>query len=142
MATEILRARLQREPADDQGTPGVLVAAGQAWNTLELPWRDNRRKLSRIPPGVYRCALVQSPRFGRVYHVRGVPGRDAILIHAGNVAGAIPKYRTHVQGCILLGEQRGRIDGQRAVLVSRPAVRRFLAALGGEPFELEVIDHD
>ena len=93
-----------------------------------------------IPPGVYRCALVQSPRFGRVYHVRDVPGRDAVLIHAGNVAGAIPKYRTHVQGCILLGEQRGRIDGQRAVLVSRPAVRRFLAALKGEPFELEVLD--
>lgn len=136
----MIRATLQRETGDDEGTPGVLVAAGLAWNTLELPWRDNRRKLSRIPPGVYRCALVQSPRFGRVYHVRDVPGRDAVLIHAGNVAGAIPKYRTHVQGCILLGEQRGRIDGQRAVLVSRPAVRRFLAALKGEPFELEVLD--
>ena len=132
------RARLLREASTPEGTPGVLVVDGQAWNTLELPWLDNAPKRSCIPDGVYRCALVQSPRFGRVYSILNVPGRSAILIHAGNYAGQIPQHRTHVQGCVLLGEQRGTLAGQRAVLVSKPAVRRFMAAMGGRPFDLEI----
>jgi hypothetical protein len=43
-----------------------------------------------------------------------------------------------VQGCILLGERMGSLSGKRAVLLSKPAVRRFMAAMGGRPFELEV----
>lgn len=136
-----LVATLQREPYDDDGTPGVLVAEGRAWNTLELPWRDNRRKLSCIPAGRYRCVWVRSPRFGWVYHVTGVPDRTAILIHGGNLAGDATKgRRTHVQGCILLGERRGRLGGQRAVLVSQPALRRFHATMGQRPFFLEILD--
>lgn len=140
-AAEPPLARLQRERGDDQGTYGVLTAAGLAWNTLELPWRGNRRKLSCIPAGQYHCALVRSPRFGRVYHVQDVPGRDAILIHAANLAGdALQGWKTHLQGCIALGERRGRLGGQKAVLVSAPAVRRFVAALEGAPFILEIAD--
>jgi hypothetical protein len=136
-----LVATLQREPGDDQGTPGVLVASGLAWNTLELPWRQNRRKLSCVPAGRYRCVWVRSPRFGWVYHVTGVPERTAILIHGGNLAGdATAGWKTHVQGCILLGERRGRLGGQRAVLVSQPAVRRFGSHMGGRPFFLEILD--
>lgn len=134
----MIRATLQREASTPEGTPGVLVVDGQAWNTLELPWLDNAPKRSCIPDGVYRCALVQSPRFGRVYSILNVPGRSAILIHAGNYAGQIPQHRTHVQGCVLLGERRGTLAGQRAVLVSKPAVRRFMAAMGGRPFDLEI----
>lgn len=134
----IPHALLLRDDSTDQGTPGVLALGKAAWRTLELPWLDNRRKLSCIPAGTYRCALVDSPRFGRVYHVRDVPGRSAVLIHSGNWAGGIPAWRTHVQGCVLLGERLGTLDGQLAVLVSRPAVRRLMAALHGQPFDLEV----
>jgi hypothetical protein len=132
------RVLILRDPSTDEGTPGVLVSESFGCRTLELPWLDNARKRSCIPAGVYRCAVVQSPRFGRVYGVQRVPGRTHILIHAGNWAGQIPQRRTHVQGCILLGERMGSLSGQRAVLLSRPAVRRFMAAMQGRPFELEV----
>lgn len=133
------RAVLVRGGSDDEGTPGWLVVAGATWRTLELPWLDNARKRSCIPAGLYRCALVRSPRFGLCYHVQDVPGRSAILIHAGNWAGRIPSRRTHVQGCILLGERLGVLAGQRAVLVSRPAVRRLAQCLAGQPFDLEIV---
>lgn len=132
------RVLILRDSSTDQGTPGVLVAESFGCRTLELPWLDNLSKRSCIPAGVYRCAIVQSPRFGRVYHVRDVPGRAAVLIHSGNWAGQIPQWRTHVQGCIVLGERAGMLSGQRAVLVSQPALRRFMAAMHGRPFELEV----
>lgn len=132
------RVLILRDPSTDQGTPGVLVSESFGCRTLELPWLDNLSKRSCIPAGVYRCAIVNSPRFGRVYHVQNVPGRSAVLIHPGNWAGQIPQWRTHVQGCIVLGERAGTLSGQRAVLVSKPAVRRFMAAMGGRPFDLEV----
>jgi hypothetical protein len=130
---------LVREPSTPEGTFGRIVTPdGRGWHSLELPWRDNVRKLSCIPAGTYRCAMVRSPRFGHVYGVQRVPQRTHILIHGGNLAGQIPAWKTHVQGCILLGERRGRIGGQRAVLVSKPAVRAFQAAMGERPFLLEV----
>jgi hypothetical protein len=130
---------LVRGPSTPQGTLGRMVLpTGRAWHSLELPWRDNMRKLSCIPPGEYRCVIVRSPRFGRVYGVTGVPGRSHILIHGGNLAGQIAQWKTHVQGCIVLGERRGAIEGQRAVLVSQPAVRAFRAAMQDRPFILEV----
>jgi hypothetical protein len=132
------RVLILRDPSTEEGTPGVLVSESFGCRTLELPWLDNTPKRSCIPAGVYRCAVVNSPRFGRVYGVQAVPGRSHILIHSGNWAGQIPQRRTHVQGCILLGERMGSLSGQRAVLLSRPAVRRFMAAMGGKPFELEV----
>lgn len=135
------RARLVRMHGDDQGTPGIVVSPGGWWHTLELPWRDNRRKLSCIPPGTYLCTVVQSPRFGRCYWVRDVPGRSEILIHPGNVAGEIPRWKSHVQGCIQLGMRPGTLWGQRAVLVSRPAVRAFCDAMAWRPFTLEVIGY-
>jgi hypothetical protein len=78
--------------------------------------------------------MTWSPRFKqKLYELFGVPGRFACRIHPANLA-------RQLNGCIALGEKRGRIDGLPAVLVSRPAVRAFEAALGGKPFRLEVRD--
>jgi len=110
-----------------------------------LPWRENQRRVSCIPTGVYQCALVNSPRFGRVYEVRNVPGRDHILIHASNLAGDVNKgWVTQVHGCIAPCERLGAIkipDGrmQKAGLVSRPALRKLMDWAGGKNFTLEVI---
>lgn len=124
---------------DNQGTSGALVFPdGTALHTLELPWKDNKPKLSCIPEGAYDVIPVRSPRFGDCYCVRNVPGRSYILIHSGNYAGAIPHYKTHVQGCILLGERLGVMAGQRAVLTSRAAVRTLWRIMKGNPFQLEV----
>lgn len=132
---------LRREASTDQGTYGVLaVPGGLVLQTLELPWRDNRRQVSCIPAGRYACAITQSPKFGRVYLLQGVPGRSEILIHAGNVAGDVSRgLRSDVQGCILLGRSRGELRGQRAVINSRVAVDEFMAELHGAPFTLEIL---
>lgn len=136
-------ATLTRTRATDAGTEGVLTVDDFSCYTLELPWRDNARGKSCIPAGRYPCRIVRSPRFGRVYGVFGTSPRANILIHSGNFAGDVDKgLRSHVQGCILLGRHMGYIDGQRAVLVSRPVVREFIAHMEGEPFELIVEDNN
>jgi hypothetical protein len=47
-------------------------------------------------------------------------------------------YRAQLNGCIALGERLGWLDGQKALLLSAPAVRRFEAHMGREPFKLEI----
>jgi hypothetical protein len=139
-----LTARLQRSPSTDQGTFGVLTFGTQAVRTLELPWRENRRQVSCIPPGTYRCSMVRSPKFGRVYHVASVPGRSAVLIHSANLAGDADKgYTTQLQGCIAPCLRTGLMRNktgvmQMAGLLSRPALNQLTAWAAGAPFDLEI----
>lgn len=66
----------------------------QVFFTLELPWKENRRNISRIPPGTYQAKKFQSPRFKReVILLDEVPFRDAIEIHPLN-------YVHETRGCI------------------------------------------
>lgn len=135
----MIEFQLLRDPSTTHGTPGVLVGPGFWCHTLELPWRDNRPKVSCIPPGEYDVVLRKSPKFGSVYWVRNVPGRSWILLHSGNFAGSTEAgLRSNVEGCVLLGLAKGIIGKQRAVLLSRPAIRKLQAFTGGKPFKLEV----
>jgi len=135
---------LSRGPSTDQGTFGTLTFGGQVVHTLELPWRDNARQRSCIPPGSYRCALVSSPRFGRVYGVADVPGRTHVLIHAANLAGDVDLgWTTQLHGCIApclrVGAMRNNAGHmQRAGLVSKPALALLMAWAAGQPFTLEI----
>lgn len=133
--------RLQRLSESAAGTQGMLQTEGFSCKTLELPWRNNIRQKSCIPEGSYRCQITQSPRFGRIYGLFGTAPRANILIHSGNYAGDVDKgLKSHVQGCILLGKYFGTMDGQRAILLSRPTVRAFMDHMKGEPFTLVVED--
>lgn len=137
-------ARLQRAPSTDQGTFGRLSFGAQTVHTIELPWRDNAHQVSCIPPGRYRCSIVHSPKFGRVYHVGSVPGRSAVLIHSANLAGdEALGYTTQLQGCIApclrVGAMRNKAGAMQAAgLVSRPALRALMDWAGDEPFTLEI----
>lgn len=131
---------LFRTTTSDQGTEGVLATDGFFCKTLELPWRDNTRSISCIPSGKYTVKIRKSPKYGTVYWVTKVPNRSWILIHSGNVAGDVSKgYRTHVNGCILLGKKHGWLYDQRAVLSSRIAIRGFRSAMMDQPFTLNII---
>lgn len=132
---------LFRTVTSDQGTEGFLSTFdGFSCKTLELPWRDNQRGISCIPSGEYITTIRQSNKFGKKYWVTNVQDRTWILIHSGNVAGDVSKgYRTHVQGCILLGEKLGFLYNQRAVLNSRIAVRRFMEYMNYEQFKLHIV---
>lgn len=131
------KVRIDRDPSEISGTFGVLTAGMFRCYTLEREWKDNATNISCIPVGIYECAIINSPRFGAVYTVKDVPGRDHILIHKGNLAGS-PPLKANIEGCILVGNAIGELAGQRALLNSMDAFNRFMADLEGEPFTLEI----
>lgn len=134
--------KLIRTETGDEGTFGLLLYDGRVLYTGELPWRDNERGKSCIPAGIYDVFMRVSSRFGRVYEVKDVTGRTAILLHNGNWCGDDALgFKTHVDGCILLGLDRGRLDGQNAVFSSRRARHKIEAEMGGAPFKLEITEH-
>ena len=127
----VLSATLVSTQVDEHAVMGIFTIESIRFKafTLELPSRENQRRISCIPSGRYYCALVNSPRFGRVYGIHDVPGRDHILIHAGNTVA-------HTEGCILLGEAVSW-KGRR-VINSRAAVASLAKATGNAPFWLDV----
>lgn len=135
---------LTRLESSNQGTFGdfSLIRNGtlESFYSGELPWRDNQSNLSCIPKGTYKVALVDWLKHNKkVYMVQGVKGRGGILIHSANYMGDMEKgYKTQLKGCIALGERLGIMEGQKALLMSAPAIRRFYNLLNGESFELEI----
>lgn len=106
------------------GEGQVVSPTGQIlfqFKTLELPWRNNQRRVSCIPHGTYQLIKHTSPKFGICYWVQDVPNRSEILIHKGN-------YRTDILGCILAGRDFLDIngDGQLDVTNSGDTMRELL----------------
>jgi len=96
-----------------------------SFNTLELPWLNNKRMESCIPPGVYRWRRYFSPhRQFEVVLLEDVPGRDMIDIHPAS-------YVHQLKGCIAPGVERKDIngDGQIDMYKSRKAFDALMAAL-------------
>ena len=136
------KVTLERLQSTDQGTFGRIYFGHNWLYTGELPWRDNSPNISCIPTGDYQVVWNWSPAFKRnMYLVTGVGGRSGIRIHPANLMGDTQKgFRSHLYGCIALGEKIGWLDKQKAILVSRPAVRKFERYLGEQPFILEIKD--
>lgn len=137
----MIDALLQRFESGDQGTFGRLLAGSSiSFFSGELPWRNNSPSISCVPAGMYRCVFTDSPRFGRhLYLLDAVPDRAGVRVHPANLAGDRSMgFKSQLNGCIALGESLGWIDGQKAVLLSAPAVRRFEQHMGGNPFMLEI----
>lgn len=89
--------------------------------TLELPWRDNAKNISRIPEGDYMGIKHVSSKFGETIWIQEVPNRSEILIHAGN-------FHRDTLGCILVGKTFTDIDGDgyRDVTQSRDTLNKLL----------------
>lgn len=88
---------LRRILQNNYGTFGMLLDGDtKLCVTCEEPWKDNAPMVSCIPAGTYQCVPHDTAGFPNVWEVTGVPGRSAILIHAGNTI-----RDTH--GCILVG---------------------------------------
>lgn len=126
--------RLTRTSYTPQGTFGVLhdLNGLPLCLTLEEPWKDNERKISCIPTGVYRCVPHTGGKFKNVWRLENVKGRDAILIHAGNTL-------KDTEGCILVGARFGSLNGKPAVLDSVNALNHLRQELPKE-FDLEITD--
>jgi hypothetical protein len=134
---------IERAETGDQGTFGRLFAPGGFRRyTGELPERGNAPSVSRILAEKYRCEWTWSPRFRRfMYVLLGTSPRAGIRAHSANLMGDTAKgYRSQLNGCIALGERLGWMDGQKALLLSAPAVRDFEAHMQHKPFELELVN--
>jgi hypothetical protein len=133
-------AILTRVPCTDQGTFGTFVLEdGTSFFSLELSWKNNNHGSSSIPPGVYNCHWIHSPKHGECYQVMNVPNRDMIEIHSANYAGDADKgYISQLLGCIALGMSIGILDGQLAVLNSKGAIRTFETKQEEKDFQLTI----
>ena len=133
--------KIIRFKTSDHGTLGILIAPGFECKTIELPWRDNRPNVSCIPIGKYECELRWSNRFQKFFYwIKNVQDRSWVLFHSGNVAGDVSRgLKSHSEGCILLGDRHGKLNGQEAVLISRPTIRRFMNHMNKNPFNLEIV---
>lgn len=136
-----MKLYIRRLDQSDQGTFGRLyINDNEAFYTMELPDRENKSNISRIPVGTYTASWVWSDHFHKmVYCLDNVPNRWGICIHAATYAGDVTKgYRNHLAGCIALGEKLGVMDGQKCILLSRPAMTRFETLTKGAKIEVEI----
>lgn len=126
---------LIRVGQSEKGTFGVLRCGEIPFAlTLEEPWRDNEAKVSSIPPGLYECRRVLSPKFGEMFEVTHVPGRSHILFHKGNTL-------EDTEGCILVGEEFAGTAEQPMLAQSRRGYEEFMKLLNGfDQFELRIVE--
>ena len=94
---------LIRDTFTDKSTLGKLYFDGEFYgHTLELPWKDNEKRVSCIPKGVYEVKKRHTEESKYKYehlHILDVEDRELILMHIGN-------YPKNSKGCILLGNTR------------------------------------
>jgi len=88
--------------------------------TLELPDRDNQRRISCIPTGEYEAIKRFSEKYGDHFHILDVPNRDYILIHSAN-------FVRQLLGCCAVGFSHSDIDGDglRDVTNSKAALKKL-----------------
>lgn len=148
------RLVISRYDDSPEGAFGIATLESSQWDSLELPWHDNKPRISCIPFGIYTAELAPtghlwSPRTdGQLYRLKDVPGRDYVEIHAATWAGDVSAgWHTDLQGCIALGMMRGRLKpadishAQDCILSSRIALSAFMDETEGEPIEIEVKQH-
>lgn len=125
---------LKRINSSSECVLGVLeLDDKEVCKTLELPWCDNQKGISCIPDGEYKLSPYPSSRFGEVYIVNDVPNRTGILIHTGNTA-------SDIEGCILVGDSYGKLNGKKAVLNSKQTFKVLKELLGNEEYMLNIVN--
>lgn len=78
-----------------EGTNGKLICEGKLISlTIELPWKQNKKKVSCVPEGKYTLTKRYSKKYGWHLQLIDVTDRSLILIHPANNAGK------ELQGCI------------------------------------------
>lgn len=91
--------------------------------TIELPWRENKKRISCIPEGIYILRKRYSEKFKWHFVLLDVPNRSCILIHPANDA------QKELQGCIA---PVTKITGEGKGILSRKALQVLTDAL--EPY--------
>jgi Family of unknown function (DUF5675) len=124
---------LQRLTTSSEGTFGTLLVNGRPYYvTLELPWKNNQKDVSCIPPGEYKATRMFSEKFKKVLFVlHNVPGRDLIEFHIGNKV-------ENTNGCILLGSEFSKTE--YAIVDSKVSFDDFMIRMPAEGFTVLIKD--
>ncbi len=136
----IQSAKLERIIRSTVQTLGIMTLFDQhdfpffMVHTLELPWKDNKLRVSCIPCGTYLVKKRKSAKYGWHFHITDVEGRSYILIHNAN-------YFHQLKGCIAVGNSHTDIDGDglRDVTSSKSTMKQLNRLLPDE-FELTIYD--
>lgn len=110
--------------------------------TLELPWKDNKRNISCIPEGEYEVKRYRRLSGKMALEVFRVPNRTAILFHAGNDATQ-DEDGADSQGCILpnttVNLTKGKYRGVASTVATNKLFKAVFAALDkGEKVMLKI----
>jgi len=136
-----MKATIKRTYEDKQ-TLGDFEFQGFKCKSLELAWRDNQRQISCIPEGTYTATKELHAKFGKVFRLHNVPGRDGVLIHYGNYAGSMNPHtaRPDSLGCILMGKQHIDLnkDGTKDITASKNTMDE-LYTLMPDRFDLVIL---
>ena len=85
-------------------TIGILNhVSGWRCMTLELPWKDNKKDISCVYPGIYLCEKRHSNKNGDVFELKNVINREYIQCHSAN-------FTKQILGCIAVGDSIKDID--------------------------------
>lgn len=107
-----MRLLLTRLYMNDKQTLGRLSVINNqgieifVCKTLELPFKNNQKRISCVPVGKYELIKRTSIKYRLHFHLWDVPGRYKILIHQGN-------FHHEIWGCILVGMRYKDIDGDK-----------------------------
>jgi len=119
--------KIKRFKYQDKQTLGVGKVISDCnpiyeFKTLELPWKNNERNISCIPPGTYIIKKHYAPHLKQhCFLLYCVKNRSEIMVHAGN-------FYTDIKGCVLVGESFIDInaDGYKDVTNSKVTLRHIL----------------
>ena len=132
-----MRIEVLRTIDNGKQTNGVLYVVDEdkilfECYTLELPWKDNQRRVSCIPEGEYKAIKHHSPKFGNSVWIQDVPNRSEILIHPAN-------YVRQLLGCIAVGSDLKDIDsdGLEDTTNSRNTMDKLLSYLP-KSFDIQI----
>ena len=134
-----MKLLLSRYNYDDKQTLGKMYLLDERghiigdWHSLELPYKDNKRRISCVPEGSYNAVRHNSPKFGSCFWIKGVPNRSEILIHKGN-------YHTDILGCVLIGSDLRDLnkDGYLDVISSNKSVLELLKLVKEDNITIEI----
>jgi len=95
-----------------------------ACHSLELPFKDNQKRISSIPCGIYPAVKFNSPHNGNCILLNNVLNRSYIEIHKGN-------FNSDILGCIIVGKYLSDInaDGYLDVIRSTETMKKILSFL-------------
>ena len=123
--------RIIRVERSEDGLIGVLTIDGKAdcW-TMQPDERDSHFS---VPVGNYLCKRFHGKKWQDTFEII-VAGHSALLFHIGN-------REDDSEGCLLLGEEVGELNGKRAVLASGKAFMEFMKKMGSDQeFNLVIVD--